>query len=101
MRLGGILLASTFFYRIYAINTTRVFVISFLSGLFSVLIDLPILKGFYDTANTENLTEVVVLREIGLGIGRVGSILILLWVLNKFTVGFSMGAVASLVFSLF
>jgi MFS family permease len=101
IKTGGVLLASTFFYRIYATSAPRVFVVSFLSGLFSVLIDLPMLKGFYDTANNEDLTEIVILREIGLGIGKVASILILLVVLNKFTVGFSMGAIASLVFSLF
>lgn len=101
MKIGGILLALTFFLRIFATNISKVFAISFLAGLFTVLIDLPVLAVFYDTANKENLTEIVVLRELGLGIGRIGSILILLYVLNKFAVGFSLGGFASLVFSLF
>jgi len=101
MKIGGILMALTFFLRIYATDITRVFAVSFFAGMFTVLIDLPILAVFYDIANRENLTETVVLREIGLGIGRVCSILVVLWVLNKFAVGFSLGGIASLAFSLF
>ena len=101
LRAGGILVAMTFFLRIYANSIARVFSISFISGLFIVLIELPVLKYFYDVANKEDLAEVVILRQMGLGLGRVGAVLILLFVLNKFTVGLSLGGVAALVFSLF
>jgi len=100
LRFGGVLMASTFFLRIFALNIKTIFAISFIAGLFSVLIDLPVLAMFYDTANNENLSEIVVLREIGLGIGRIGAFLVLFYVINKFAVGFSLGGVASLIFSL-
>ncbi len=100
MKFGGVLMAATFFLRIFALDTLAIFAISFLAGLFSVLINLPVLAIFYDTANSENLSEIVVLREFGLGIGRIGSVLVLLFVLNKFAIGFSLGGFASLMFSL-
>ena len=100
LKIGGILLALTFFARIFATNMAYVFAVAFLAGLFTVLIDLPLLAYFYDRANKENLAEIVVLREIGLGIGRIGTILLLLYAVNKFAIGFSLGGIASLVFSL-
>ena len=101
LKVGGILVALTFFLRIFATNTAKVFSISFLAGLFTVLIDLPVLASFYDRANEEDTTEIVVLRELGLGIGRIAAVLVLLYALNKFAIGFSLGGFASLVFSLF
>jgi len=100
IKFGGVLMALTFFLRIFALNTITIFAISFIAGLFSVLINLPILAMFYDAANKENLSEIVVLREFGLGIGKVGTLLILLYVINKFAIGFSLGGVASLIFSI-
>jgi len=100
LKIGGILLALTFFARIFATNLTYVFAVAFLAGLFTVLIDLPLLAYFYDRANKENMAEIVVLREIGLGIGRILTILLVLYAVNKFAIGFSLGGIASLVFSL-
>jgi MFS family permease len=100
IKIGGILVALTFFARIFATDMAKAFAVSFLAGLFTVLIDLPILAYFYDKANRENTAEIVVLRELGLGVGRILTIVILLFVLNKFAVGFSLGGFASLMFSL-
>jgi MFS family permease len=100
LKAGGVFMAATFFLRIFALDTIAVFTISFFAGLFSVLVDLPILASFYDTANKEDTTEIVVLRELGLGIGKMLSIAVVLIVLNKFFVGFSIGGFASLLLSL-
>lgn len=98
---GGFFLALAFLLMIYATNPIRIFSISFALGIFIAMIEVPFLALFYDKANKGNLTEYMVLRQMALGIGRVGSLLLLLFVFNKFTVGFSLGSIASLIFGLF
>lgn len=101
LKVGAILAALTFLLMIFAGNKMAIFSVAFLAGLFTVMIDIPFIAMFYDKANEENITEFIVMREIGLGIGSTAIILVLIVALNKFTIGFSMAGLASLFFSLF
>ncbi len=101
MRLGGILVALTFILQIFSESVSRIIFVSFVSGLFIVAIDVPLIAAFYDKANDEdNIGEAVIFRQMGLGIGRLVSVFILFWVAQKFASGFGIGAAASLLFSL-
>jgi len=99
LRIGGLCLSATLFMMMFAETSIQVYSIAFLSGLFLILVDIPIIANFYDLANSGNLEEYIVLRQFGLGIGRVASLLVVLWAADKFTAGFSLAGLASLVFS--
>jgi MFS family permease len=101
LRKGAFLASLAFFLMMFATSKMHIFAVSFFAGMSLVMIDVPFRAIFYDKANEENIAEVVVMREVGLGIGRLGIILILLAVLNKFAVGFSIGGIASLFFIMF
>lgn len=101
LKIGGLLVAATFVMRMAATNFTRIFIISFIAGLAEIVIDIPLITMFYDKANERNPIEVVVLRELGLGIGKVGALLVCIWVMHKFVIGFSLAGVSSLLFTLF
>jgi MFS family permease len=102
LKIGGILVGATFLMRMAATDMTRIFVISFLAGLFGIIIDLPLLTMFYDKASKQkNCVEVVVMRELGLGIGRVAAMVVCALVIHKFIIGFSLAGIASLLFSFF
>ena len=68
---GALLIGLLWFVRILSKNPLDFFVLSFLAGLFTVLLDIPFMALSFNQANKENPDEFVVFREISLGFGRV------------------------------
>ncbi|MBN2112244.1 MFS transporter [Candidatus Woesearchaeota archaeon] len=101
IKTGSILAAATFLVMVFAGSMTSIFLVSFMAGLFAVMIDIPLIAIFYDSANDGDLVEFIVMREVGLGIGRIAILLVLVFIVNKFTIGLSLAGIASLFSSLF
>jgi len=101
LRLGGILGALIWSIRIFAKQAWHVFVLTFCAGMFTVLIDVPFIAMSFDKASKDKDDAFIVFRELGLGFGRVITLVVLMFVFQTFIIGFSLSGLASLVFTVF
>jgi MFS family permease len=68
--LGSVGYAIIWFTRYFASTNIEFFVLSFMGGIFIVLIRIPMFSSFSDKAKEGNIVNHVVQREISLSIGR-------------------------------
>ncbi len=95
MKFGGLLVGITFLARYFAVNYVTIFAIAFLAEMCTGIIDIPFSTIFYDKASKGNPVDYMVLAEIGMGVGRVGVLLLMLLLVNKFLVAFLIAALAA------
>ncbi len=102
IKIGGLLYAIMWFSRLFVSNVYEVMIISFLTGLISTLITLPLFSEFSIFAKKRNIVASVACREIWLNIGRVISLLAIIIMASQlqFQFTFVLAGVLSLLFLL-
>ncbi len=94
MKFGGLFVGLSFILKYFATGAIFIFAITFFAEIFTAILDIPFSAIFYDHAARENPVDFMVFAEIGLGIGRVGFLLLLLLLVNQFLVAFLIAALA-------
>ncbi len=101
MKIGSILLGLTWFIRSFAKTKWEVFGISFLAGVFTILIDIPFATLWMDKANQENPIEFIVFRELVLNAGKTLILLFAIFFVNSLSTFFSFAGLSSFFFLFF
>jgi hypothetical protein len=82
MRVGGIFYGLVLISMAFVSNVNEVYIISFLSGLFSTLIVISVHAKFCDEARQGNIMAANITRHIWLGLGRIIPIFLLFYFLG-------------------
>ncbi len=100
LKFGSILQSLIWLFKSFVTTAPQAFLINSFSGITNTFKDIPYHALVYDKASKGNLVEFIVLREIGIQLGRVifFTLMILLVVLYK---GLILAGVASLFYLLF
>lgn len=98
LRAGGVLMAVIWLLRTLVATYAQILLVSITDGFFTVLIDIPFLSIFYDSASERNPDEFIVSREVIVNSGRI-FLLLLVCLSPGFSTGFYLVAVTSLVYT--
>ena len=99
LKVGGLAYAIIWIARIFASTPLEMLMLSFLGGMFFTAIQIPVFAAFCDIARGKRVIAWVVVREQWLGLGRIASVLLVLFAIGfAFPVGFIFAAAASLLF---
>ncbi len=97
---GAIVHSITWAVRWFASTFFQLFVVELISGLSFIFASIPFSSMFYNKMGKRNKVEYVVFREIGFTIGKVITLLIVLWT-GSIVVSFLVAGVASLGYMLY
>jgi len=98
-KIGSVAYAAVWVSRLFAASPLEFYLLSFLGGMFNVINEVSVFSAFCDVARGKRVLGWVVNRELWIGVGRVGAILIILAAVGgEFHAGFIIAALASLVF---
>jgi len=102
LKLGGFFYAILWIIRIYTTVPISLYLLSLLAGFFILMIDIPFSAIFYDkAAEKKDPDEFIVFREIPIVIGRNILWILMLFLVDKFTITFILAGLASLFFVFF
>lgn len=78
MRVGGVLYALVWVFRIFARTPLEFFALSLVGGMFAAMMEISFFSTFAEIARGRKVLDWIVVREGWLGMGRVGLILVML-----------------------
>jgi len=98
-RIGGLGYGMIWLLRIFPSTSMEIFLLSLLGGMFAAVIEITSFSRFCDIARGRRLLGWVVFREVWLSIGRVLTVLLILFVFGMdLRIGFVLAAAASFLF---
>ncbi len=96
LRLGIVGCFCIWSLKYFAATAMEFFILSFLGGIFAVLISIPLFASFSDSARDRNILNDVSAREIFLSIGRVAIVSLIAFTFVGFRIGLLVMAFVSL-----